>query len=404
MRRSPETFLLILNSLVDDPHWTSAARKVGISTMTLTRWIERSAKGDPEFIVEWCDETDQFARHVQRAMRAQIASIESMARKNATGFDEVVTYNGQVQYKLDPKLIGVPDDQLELLYGVTDRYLRINGEVQPLTVRRKASDALVLKMLSAHYPKVYGDKSTVDVNVGGVLRLERPGEKSAPRVIEHEDSDPLVIEREDDTAERAADTNLVALGRPASSSNEFEQWAAAGEFEAEPVVFEDAEGKEVIMGNPAIVRDPENPMRQAMAAELAAHEKRIAERAKVGGPPQAPPIVPVFRPEPSDDPPEIVGAKKAGAPAAPVAPISTNQVDALIDHAIASVQAKLAANVPMSATERQIVNAADRGNRRRVAELVAPRRVLDHVGAGTVASGGAATVTTAQPGGRGVMR
>src|SRR6516164_436656 len=50
------------------------------------------------------------------------------------------------------------DEALERL-GHRDRYERNpDGSLIPLTVRRKPSDQLVLKMLAAHFPRAYGDK------------------------------------------------------------------------------------------------------------------------------------------------------------------------------------------------------------------------------------------------------
>jgi hypothetical protein len=68
------------------------------------------------------------------------------------GFDETQVFQGKVCWREDPKLAGLSDAELARL-GKTDRYERNpDGSLVPLTVRRKPSDQLVLKMLSAHFP------------------------------------------------------------------------------------------------------------------------------------------------------------------------------------------------------------------------------------------------------------
>ena len=73
-----------------------------------------------------------------------------------------------------PKLsAGLSDDDLAKL-GRTDRYERNpDGSLVPLTVRRKPSDQLVLKMLAAHFPKTYGEK--VDHQHSGIIAVVRVG-------------------------------------------------------------------------------------------------------------------------------------------------------------------------------------------------------------------------------------
>ena len=74
-----------------------------------------------------------FHEFYEYALRAQINEIEQTAKHNALGFDEVVTHDGAIQYQIDPTLVGMSDEMLED-FGYPDRYLRIDGKVQPLTV------------------------------------------------------------------------------------------------------------------------------------------------------------------------------------------------------------------------------------------------------------------------------
>ena len=126
MRKTPENFCIVLDSLVHDPNVTHAAKAIGCQTMTLYRWLKLSRDGAPEFQnLEWQSETGSFHQFFEYAVRAQINLIEQTAKTNALGFDEVVTFQGNVQYQIDPKLVGESDDPdtLELLWGVRDKFL-----------------------------------------------------------------------------------------------------------------------------------------------------------------------------------------------------------------------------------------------------------------------------------------
>ncbi len=120
--------------------------------------------------------------------RMSALMIEATARHHALhGFDEVQTFQGKVCWKEDPKLAGVSDDELARL-GKMDRYERNpDGSLIPLTVRRKPSDQLVLKMLSAHFPRTYGDKvEHQHSGIIGVMRVGRDGKKR-PQMPKRED-------------------------------------------------------------------------------------------------------------------------------------------------------------------------------------------------------------------------
>lgn len=249
MRKNIHTYaniIKVLDTLVLNPKMTVAARAIGVSTMTLYRWLRLSREGAPEFQqIEWCGEVGSFHQFYEYALRAQINEIEQTAKHNALGFDEVVTHDGAIQYQIDPTLVGLDDETMKML-GYTDRYLRIDGAVQPLTVKRKPSDALVIKMLASHKPEIYGERSTVDVNmrVGGVLRLQRPDEMV--KTIEHQQA-PASLEGADTAEDQSARTStMLALGRPARSSEEFDRWNANKEFTAAPVTFVKADGSRTV--------------------------------------------------------------------------------------------------------------------------------------------------------------
>lgn len=80
-----------------------------------------------------------------------------------------------------------------------DRYERNpDGSFVPLTVRRKPSDQLVLKMLASHFPHTCGDKVDVNHRHSGIIavaRLCRDGKiwpVGPPQKVEREIDDGLV--------------------------------------------------------------------------------------------------------------------------------------------------------------------------------------------------------------------
>src|SRR5664280_1624717 len=64
MRKNVQThtnMIEVLDSLVLNPKMTVAARAIGVSTMTLYRWLRLSREGSPEFQqIEWCGEVGSF--------------------------------------------------------------------------------------------------------------------------------------------------------------------------------------------------------------------------------------------------------------------------------------------------------------------------------------------------------
>jgi hypothetical protein len=247
MRASTENLILVLNSMVENPKLTVAARKIGVSPMTIYRWLKISREGKDFQHLTWCGEVGSFHQFYEYAQHAQINDIEQTAKRNATGFDEVITHDGAIQYQIDETLVGMDDETIDML-GLPDRYLRIDGRVQPLTVKRKASDALVLRMLSAHKPETYGERSTLNVNmkVGGVLRLQRPDEMPV-KTLEQQSDGSFALDDASVNDDPATKTStMLALGRPAQTSEEFDRWNANKEFEAAPVAFVKADGTRTV--------------------------------------------------------------------------------------------------------------------------------------------------------------
>lgn len=391
----------ILDCFAAGLNYEETAKRCGCTSRTIQRYIRRSYAGDPEMICTWQDVQDQFINHCKsaRAMLVMLAEQNMVGR--SLGHKEIVIFQGQVQYRRDPALVGRKD--LQDLLGVPDDLLRINGEVQPLYIDRQPSDALTIKVMESHMRKTYGQKSEVDVKHSGTVFLPRPGDaETAPKQIEQAPQFEIEAVPEEDQPPP------LALARPARDSAEADELAARGEFEHRPATYVDADGKrttviagadpllsgekqaEVESANAAKVagvdRDPNNPVRQAFAAELEAHNRRVAEQAKAGGPPKAPPPVPVFKPGPDDDIDDV-----SGKPVKAMA-VETGAAISRAREIVQGIQNKMASGELPNAIERQALKGAGRGDWQYVASLFMSVRTGEGIGAGTVRSGGARTV------------
>ena len=150
--------------------------------------------------------------------------IEASARQHAlNGFDEVQIFQGKICWKEDPKLAGLSDEELARS-GHSDRFERNpDGSLIPLTVRRKPSDQLVLKMLASHFPRTYGDRVAVDhqhSEIIAVARLCRDGKirpVGPPKEIERETDDGLVVSADSGDPVDSSMTRIgLLIGEPLS--------------------------------------------------------------------------------------------------------------------------------------------------------------------------------------------
>jgi hypothetical protein len=193
-----DTLRDVLDALAINPVYTTAAARCGVSTKSLWRWLRASQREDDpaSFKLVWCDVEDWLHNHIKHAMRMSALMIEATARHHALyGFDETQVFQGKICWKEDPRLAGLSDDELARL-GHRDRYERNpDGSLIPLTVRRKPSDQLVIKMLSAHFPGTYGDRlEHQHSGIIAVMRVGRDGKwrpNSVPKV--ENQSDELVV-------------------------------------------------------------------------------------------------------------------------------------------------------------------------------------------------------------------
>jgi hypothetical protein len=216
-----------------------ASRRVGISPRLPWHWMVQSRLGHPDLqAVEFCGVTAPFHIQCQNAKTLMAQQIEQSAIERARdGCYVDVFFQGVRQYekKLKDEYKDIPEDELWLTVGPD--WEKVCYETVPTKQWLKPSDALVLKMVESWNRRRYGAHQTIDVTYGGVLRLERPEERTA--VIENR---PEVFEDEDtDAAEKGG--HHLALARPANTSEEMDKWAEQGEFAPAPVTFVNAKGE-----------------------------------------------------------------------------------------------------------------------------------------------------------------
>ena len=217
-----------------------ACRRVGITPQTFWGWLVKSRLGDPKFQeIEFCTVVAPLHVQYQNAKMLIGQQISQSAYERARdGVYVDVFFQGQRQFEKvkKPQYADCDDDDIELILGkdhVDEAY-----ELKPTKQWLKPSDALTLRMLEAH-DKRFRSHQEISVQYGGVLRIDRPEERTTETVTHA----PVFEEDADDT-ERGAQ---LALARPAKSDEELDKWAAAGEFEPQPVRFTNAKGEEMVL-------------------------------------------------------------------------------------------------------------------------------------------------------------
>ena len=224
-KRNHDLLRDLLDELCVTPIYTAACARCGISTKTLWRYIRASQReDDPEsFCLVWGELEDWFHNHLKHAMRLSALMIEATARHHAlNGFDEIQVFQAKYAGRKTRGLRASDDEALTML-GYADRYERNpDGSLVPLTVRRKPSDQLVLKMLSAHFPQTYGEK--VEHQHSGtiaVMRVGRDGKmrpNAPPRPELEDQTDELVASADSGVVEPTQMKIGLVVGEPKTSA------------------------------------------------------------------------------------------------------------------------------------------------------------------------------------------
>lgn len=186
-------YLRVLGACVS---YAEAARRLNVSENWVYKCLaaSKAASAMPEVPSVFLFEEEEgdgeprwFHDHVRAAISNSIEAIEAAARSRALhGTFTVAQYKGQTVYKIDPALISFSDQDLEA-YGFPDRYLRVDGKLQPemiWTPPRADEVAFILAGHSKRYRKVGNGGTTVNVNAQGggvaVIPRSRPAELPAP--------------------------------------------------------------------------------------------------------------------------------------------------------------------------------------------------------------------------------
>ena len=226
----------LLDALVVSPSIAEAPHRCQMTGDTVYNYLLRSRAGDQQFQkIEWFGIVAPFHVHFANTKVLAAQAIEQAALDRALNGCWVPSYyqGAPVWEELDTDI--TDPDILFLMYGQRDRLKRDeHGNRVQVKQWLKPSEQLAIKMLESWH-KRYRPHQQVDVNYGGVLRLERADERTAPqvKVIEH------FAEEDNETEQRGG---RLALGRPAQSSEEMDKWNQSGEFKPQPVAFVDAEG------------------------------------------------------------------------------------------------------------------------------------------------------------------
>jgi len=146
---------------------TKQARAVGITPDTLNNYLFRSNSGDPAFLMEFGGETMQFAKAYTLAKRFAMMELRGQVEQECIfGTEEVSLKDGQVVWAINRKAAALPEDLRELLGYRKDALLEINGELQPVKIKRPAPFGKQIRILEAAF-KDMRPSSVSEVQVSG---------------------------------------------------------------------------------------------------------------------------------------------------------------------------------------------------------------------------------------------
>jgi hypothetical protein len=186
-KKSPGVFREFCDHLTRDPRLKSACQKIGLSETQLYRWLARSQQGDLEFAFHFLDDKNPTPLHVaiRQAQTIYHQSLVSEAEHvGMYGRWVPAHYKGQPTYQRDPTLDGYTDEELRA--EGRDRYKRDpeTGELMPVMIWEPPATQLMLAVLTARAPKVYGTKiqHTVDQRVNLGVTVVQPPKITPPPV------------------------------------------------------------------------------------------------------------------------------------------------------------------------------------------------------------------------------
>lgn len=181
-RRHTETLIKAVELFGTFGEYTKVARALHLGHTTIGRWVAASADAEDRedtsskfyFAMPGTDEPDYFHNHLKFSLECTIDQIEATVLKTARdGIMVGSVYKGQRVYELNPDLVGMDEDTMNLLgYTDRDRYARDeDGRLKQVMIWQPPSVERQLAALNAFAPERWSKKSQIDVNAnisGGV--------------------------------------------------------------------------------------------------------------------------------------------------------------------------------------------------------------------------------------------
>ena len=144
---SPERMRIVLDSLLEYPILSHAARKAGIHRKTLPYWLKRSEAGDAGYDIEWQGEIWRFHEHCESAIG------EAHDQLRAVAWDIAM---GGVIYKIDQSLV-------DLGCEGSDAYLRDQNGNPVVETIRKPNGKMLRFVLEWERSEIYGKHRKIDI-------------------------------------------------------------------------------------------------------------------------------------------------------------------------------------------------------------------------------------------------
>jgi hypothetical protein len=166
----------ICDNLMAGFSYRGAAKSAGISEKSFWNYMRRSRSGDEEMTLDFIGERVFFHEAVSDARRIMLHNVRSEFEKRSyLGHDEIVYFQGNVSWQVEPKCVGLDEDTRELLGYRRDGLREVNGEVVPNVIHHMPPVAAALRVLEMAFPSEYVPQSksavTQTTTVNGLVGI-----------------------------------------------------------------------------------------------------------------------------------------------------------------------------------------------------------------------------------------
>lgn len=180
-KHSHDRMIRVLSAAATIPIRGDICMLAGISYTTLKYWLQSSKDGVPGdkydvYLIEDDDAPPQrFHDAYDEAEKIGVDRIERAAFQMSLGQREPLVFQGRQMFRHDPEMVALYGYECTQTY-LLDKY----GAPVPETIIKQDPD-MIRFILKSRKPEIYGNKTTVDMNVrGGVLVV---GEKESAKLI-----------------------------------------------------------------------------------------------------------------------------------------------------------------------------------------------------------------------------